>query len=122
MVGKAREFLKALARESRLLILCALAGGEKSVGELEAFLSQRQSKVSQQLARLRLENPVAARRDNLLSPGERESPHDAGGGPPGFLRTIGRRRRLTARRPSLNQSLFTVLSSSIPSILSAAVS
>jgi DNA-binding transcriptional ArsR family regulator len=66
MVGKAREasvFLKALAQESRLLILCALAGGEKSVGELEAFLSQRQSTVSQQLARLRLENLVAARRD-----------------------------------------------------------
>jgi DNA-binding transcriptional ArsR family regulator len=66
MVAKAREvseFLKALAQESRLLILCALAGGEKSVGELEAFLSQRQSTVSQQLARLRLENLVAARRD-----------------------------------------------------------
>jgi DNA-binding transcriptional ArsR family regulator len=66
MVGKAREaseFLKALAQESRLLILCALAGGEKSVGELEAFLSQRQSTVSQQLARLRLEGLVASRRD-----------------------------------------------------------
>jgi DNA-binding transcriptional ArsR family regulator len=66
MVGKAREaseFLKALAQESRLLILCALSGGEKSVGELEAFLSQRQSTVSQQLARLRLENLVAARRE-----------------------------------------------------------
>ena len=66
MVGKAREaseFLKALAQESRLLILCALAGGEKSVGALEAFLSQRQSTVSQQLARLRLENLVAARRE-----------------------------------------------------------
>lgn len=66
MVGKAREaseFLKALAQESRLLILCALAGGEKSVGELEVFLSQRQSTVSQQLARLRLENLVAARRE-----------------------------------------------------------
>lgn len=66
MVGKAREaseFLKALAQESRLLILCALAEGEKSVGELEAFLSQRQSTVSQQLARLRLEGLVASRRD-----------------------------------------------------------
>ena len=42
MVGKARatsEFLKALAQESRLLILCALAGGERSVGKLEAFPS-----------------------------------------------------------------------------------
>ena len=125
MVGKARkasEFLKALAQESRLLILCALAGGEKSVGELEAFLSQRQSTVSQQLARLRLENLVAARRDGrrLLSPGERESPDDAGGGPPGLLRTAGRRRRLTARRPGRNQSVVTVFSLSMPSIFSAA--
>ena len=63
MAGKACESLRARAQESRLLILCALAGGEKSVGELEAFLSQRQSPVSQQLARLRLENLVAARRE-----------------------------------------------------------
>ena len=63
MVGKACEFLSARVHESRLLILCALAGGEKSVGELEAFLAQRQSTVSQQLARLRLENLVAARRE-----------------------------------------------------------
>ncbi|MGD0641982.1 MAG: metalloregulator ArsR/SmtB family transcription factor [Roseiarcus sp.] len=60
---EASEFLKALAQESRLLILCILAGGEKSVGELEEFLSQRQSTVSQQLARLRLENLVTTRRD-----------------------------------------------------------
>jgi hypothetical protein len=51
----AAEFLKALAHESRLLILCLLSDGEKSVGELETALSQRQSTVSQQLARLRLE-------------------------------------------------------------------
>ncbi|HYA74467.1 MAG TPA: metalloregulator ArsR/SmtB family transcription factor [Roseiarcus sp.] len=60
---EASEFLKALAQESRLLILCTLAGGEKSVGELEQFLSQRQSTVSQQLARLRLEGLVTTRRD-----------------------------------------------------------
>ena len=42
--------------------MCALASGEKSVGELEAFLSQRQSTESQKLARLRLESLVAARR------------------------------------------------------------
>lgn len=66
MVDKAHEaseFLKALAQESRLLILCTLAGGEKSVGELEQFLAQRQSTVSQQLARLRLEGLVATRRE-----------------------------------------------------------
>ena len=66
MAEGAREtsgFLKALAHESRLLILCYLLSGEKSVGELEAFLELRQSTVSQQLARLRLEGLVAARRD-----------------------------------------------------------
>ena len=60
---EASEFLKALAHESRLLILCNLLDGEKSVGELEAFLDLRQSTVSQQLARLRLEGLVASRRD-----------------------------------------------------------
>jgi DNA-binding transcriptional ArsR family regulator len=60
---EASEFLKALAHESRLMILCNLLDGEKSVGELEDFLSLRQSTVSQQLARLRLEGLVAARRD-----------------------------------------------------------
>ena len=62
--ARASEFLKALAHELRLLILCDLLDGEKSVGELEALLYLRQSTVSQQLARLRLEGLVAsARRD-----------------------------------------------------------
>ena len=60
---EASEFLKALAHEFRLMILCNLLDGEKSVGELEDFLSLRQSTVSQQLARLRLEGLVSARRD-----------------------------------------------------------
>ncbi len=60
---QASDFLKALSHESRLLILCVLAEGEKSVGELEEILSQRQSTVSQQLARLRLEGLVTTRRD-----------------------------------------------------------
>jgi DNA-binding transcriptional ArsR family regulator len=60
---EASEFLKALAHESRLLILCDLLRGERSVGELEALLSRRQSTVSQQLARLRLEGLVSARRE-----------------------------------------------------------
>lgn len=59
----ASEFLKALAHESRLLILCILAEGEKSVGDLETLLSQRQSTVSQQLARLRLDGLVSTRRE-----------------------------------------------------------
>src|SRR6266702_39025 len=59
----AAEFLKALAHESRLLMLCILSEGEKSVGDLEMVLSQRQSTVSQQLARLRLDGLVTTRRE-----------------------------------------------------------
>lgn len=43
-------------------MLCALAGGETSVSELEAFQSQRQSTASQRLARLRRESLAVARR------------------------------------------------------------
>ena len=59
----ATNFLKALAHEGRLMILCHLASGEKSVAELEELLSSRQAAVSQQLARLRLEGLVDYRRD-----------------------------------------------------------
>lgn len=60
---KAAAFLKALAHEGRLLILCHLNGGEKSVTELERLLGQRQAAVSQQLARLRMEGLVKSRRE-----------------------------------------------------------
>ena len=60
---EASELLKALAHEGRLMILCDLLHGEKSVGELEALLSRRQASVSQQLARLRLEGLVSTRRN-----------------------------------------------------------
>lgn len=60
---RATEFLKALAHEGRLMILCSLANGEKSVTELERLLSSRQAAVSQQLARLRLEGLVSHRRE-----------------------------------------------------------
>lgn len=59
----AAGFLKALAHEGRLMILCHLQSGEKSVTELEHLLSSRQAAVSQQLARLRLEGLVSCRRD-----------------------------------------------------------
>lgn len=55
--------LKALSHEGRLMILCHLANGEKSVTELEGLLGQRQAAVSQQLARLRLEGLVTTRRE-----------------------------------------------------------
>lgn len=57
------KFLKALGHDGRLTILCHLVDGPKSVTELENLLSARQAVVSQQLARLRLEGLVAARRD-----------------------------------------------------------
>ena len=59
----AATFLKALAHEGRLLILCYLSSGERSVTELEQLLGSRQAAVSQQLARLRLEGLVTCRRE-----------------------------------------------------------
>ena len=59
----ASDFLKALAHEGRLMILCHLVAGEKSVSELEDLIGARQAAVSQQLARLRLEGLVTSRRD-----------------------------------------------------------
>ncbi|WP_375265831.1 ArsR/SmtB family transcription factor [Planktotalea sp.] len=59
----ASNFLKAISHEGRLMILCHLATGEKSVTELEELLSTRQAAVSQQLSRLRLEGLVTPRRD-----------------------------------------------------------
>lgn len=59
----AADFLKALGHEGRLMILCYLCTGEKSVSDLERLLSARQAAVSQQLSRLRLEGLVDARRD-----------------------------------------------------------
>ena len=60
---EASEFLKALSHEARLVILCLLIEGEKSVAEIEQMLSLRQPAVSQQLARLRADNLVETRRD-----------------------------------------------------------
>lgn len=59
----ATDFLKAIAHEGRLMILCRLAEGECSVTEFEELLSARQAAVSQQLARLRMEGFVSTRRD-----------------------------------------------------------
>ncbi len=60
---EASDFLKAISHESRLMILCHLVSGEKSVTELENLLSARQAAVSQQLSRLRLEGLVTPRRE-----------------------------------------------------------
>lgn len=66
MATRARDaaaYLKTLAHEGRLMILCHLGAGEKSVGELEHLLATRQAAVSQMLARLRDEGLVTTRRD-----------------------------------------------------------
>lgn len=60
---QAAAFLKALAHQGRLMILCHLSTGERSVGELEKLLNQRQAAVSQMLARLREEGLVKTRRN-----------------------------------------------------------
>jgi DNA-binding transcriptional ArsR family regulator len=60
---RASDFLKALAHETRLLLLCLLSERERSVTELENILALRQPTVSQQLARLRLDGLVTTRRD-----------------------------------------------------------
>ncbi len=49
----ATELLKALASRNRLLILCQLIGGERSVGELAKRLELRGTVVSQHLGLLR---------------------------------------------------------------------
>ncbi|MBE0452577.1 ArsR/SmtB family transcription factor [Roseovarius autotrophicus] len=60
---EAADFLRALGHEGRLMMLCHLVPGEKSVSELELLLGARQAAVSQQLARLRHEGLVQTRRD-----------------------------------------------------------
>lgn len=60
---QAAQFLKTLANPNRLLILCILSQGERSVGELEELLKIRQPTLSQQLAILREESLVETRRD-----------------------------------------------------------
>jgi DNA-binding transcriptional ArsR family regulator len=59
----ASDFLKALAHEHRLLLLCLLSERERSVTELEELLALRQTTVSQQLARLRFDGLVTTRRE-----------------------------------------------------------
>lgn len=63
---KASDLLKALSHETRLLILCILSEGEKSVSELENILSMPQATVSQQLARLRFDRLVTTRREGRM--------------------------------------------------------
>jgi DNA-binding transcriptional ArsR family regulator len=60
---RACNLLKAMANPARLLVLCQIAEGEKSVGELERAVGLSQSGLSQHLAVLRSKNLVTTRRD-----------------------------------------------------------
>ena len=57
------EIMTLLSNRSRLMILCLLSEGEKSVGQLADAIGARDTAVSQQLAVLRRERIVTARRD-----------------------------------------------------------
>jgi len=59
---RATALLKAMSNPARLMVLCQLAGGEKSVGELEGAVNLSQSGLSQHLALLRREAIVVTRR------------------------------------------------------------
>ena len=62
-VETASQLLKAIASPTRLMLLCAMADGEKSVTELTDALGLRQATISQHLARLRQEGLVQTRRE-----------------------------------------------------------
>lgn len=62
--GEAASFLKSIANDRRLIILCELVNGERTVGELEAVVGLSQSALSQHLARLRGAKLVKTRRES----------------------------------------------------------
>ncbi len=59
----AAQLLRALANEKRLMLLCLLVEGERSVGELNARVDLSQSALSQHLAVLREDGLVETRRE-----------------------------------------------------------
>jgi ArsR family transcriptional regulator len=62
--GEAARFLKVMANERRLLILCYLTeAGELSASELMDHVELSQSALSQHLAKLREEGLVVTRKD-----------------------------------------------------------
>jgi DNA-binding transcriptional ArsR family regulator len=61
--SRASELMKTLGHKDRLMVLCHLISGEKSVGELAGLLDIPQSPLSQHLARMRKENLVTTRRE-----------------------------------------------------------
>lgn len=61
--ARATALLKAMSNPARLMVMCQLAGGEKSVGELVRVVGLSQSGLSQHLSILRREGILANRRD-----------------------------------------------------------
>lgn len=61
--GDAAQLLRALANDKRLMLLCLLVDGERSVGELNAKVELSQSALSQHLAVLRNDGLVTTRRE-----------------------------------------------------------
>lgn len=61
---QAELFLKAMANRHRLMILCELHKGERSVGTIQEAIGLSQSALSQHLARLREDNLVKTRRES----------------------------------------------------------
>lgn len=64
--GEAARLLAALANPRRLMILCQLAEGERSVGELVPIVGVQQAALSQHLARLRAAGLVSTRRSSQM--------------------------------------------------------
>ncbi len=61
--SEAAAFLKSMANDRRLVVLCELAQGERTVGELEGMAGLSQSALSQHLAKLREAGIVKTRRE-----------------------------------------------------------
>lgn len=62
--GEAADFLKKLAHPSRLMIVCTLVEGERSVRDLEDTLGIRQPGLSQQIAELREAGFIVGRKES----------------------------------------------------------
>ncbi len=62
--SRASSLMKTLGHKDRLMILCHLANGEKSVGEIANLLEISQSPLSQHLSRMRKEELVDTRRES----------------------------------------------------------
>jgi DNA-binding transcriptional ArsR family regulator len=63
MAKEASDLLSAMANEKRLMVLCHLLEGEKTVNEIAELVGMNQSALSQQLGKLRALKLVETRRD-----------------------------------------------------------